>query len=185
MSEGSILWRRLDAPGHEASRLRFDGDRPVLEGTAVFTEGAVSCRLSYRIECDDAWRTVSASVQGWVGDREIDVRIRADAGRWTMNGRECPRVEGCVDVDLNFSPSTNLLPIRRLGLAVGEHGPVSAAWLRFPSFELERLDQVYRRLADDVYRYESADGAFTRDLTVDAAGFPTEYPDFWTAETSS
>jgi len=33
--------------------------------------------------------------------------------------------------------------------------------------------------SDDVYRYESGGGAFVRELTVNAAGFVTHYPDFF------
>ena len=43
---------------------------------------------------------------------------------------------GCVDLDLNFIPSTTLLPVRRLGLAIGQSAEVQAAWLRFPGFTL-------------------------------------------------
>ena len=38
---------------------------------------------------------------------------------WEAIVNECPIVAGSTDIDLNFSPSTNLLPIRRLGLAIG------------------------------------------------------------------
>lgn len=179
----TILWRRVDPPGHEASRLYRRDGLWRLEGAAVFAHEGRPCRLDYRIACDHAWRTVSTSVSGWVGEREVEIEIAADEARvWRMNGAECPRVAGCIDVDLNFSPSTNLIPIRRLGLAVGEERPVSAAWLRFPSFALERFDQRYRRLSEGVYRYESADGEFARELDVDAAGFPTLYPGLWEEE---
>src|SRR5438132_1248052 len=82
------------------------------------------------------------------------------ARRWRLNGTECPAVAGCIDVDLNWSPSTNLLPICRLGLAPGQEAGVRAAWLRFPSFTLEPLEQRYRRLDAATYRYESGGGAF-------------------------
>jgi hypothetical protein len=83
----------------------------------VFTHDLGLCRLDYEVACDGAWRTTHARVAGFVGEQVIDVG--AD-GAWTMNGEPCPQVDGCVDVDLNFSPSTNLLPIRRLRLEVGE-----------------------------------------------------------------
>jgi hypothetical protein len=86
-----------------------------------------------------------------------------------------------VDIDLNFSPSTNLIPIRRMNLAVGEASDVRAAWLRFPSFALEPLPQQYRRLTDDTYRYESAGGEFVAELKVNRAGFVVDYPGIWTA----
>lgn len=182
-SPHTILWRRVDRPGHEAARISHDGAGWMLAGTAVFAHEGQPCRLDYRIRCDEAWRTVSATVDGWVGSRSIDVTIEVEsAGRWRLNGREVPEVEGCIDVDLNFSPSTNLLPIRRLGLATGEDAEVRAAWLRFPGFTLEPLPQRYTRTADRAYRYESAGGAFVRDLAVDAAGFVTRYPDFFETE---
>lgn len=99
-----------------------------------------------------------------------------------MNGAECPNVEGCLDLDLNFSPSTNLLPIRRLALAAGQEANVRAAWLRFPSFALEPLEQRYHRLNDFVYRYESAGGRFVAELQVSEAGFVTHYPNLWQVE---
>jgi hypothetical protein len=178
-----ILWRRLDAPGHEASRLAARDGGWELAGCAVFSHEARPCRLDYRIACDAAWRTRTARVTGWVGSTEIRVEIEADEhGRWTLNGAPVPAVQGCTDVDLNFSPSTNLLPIRRLALAVGREAEVNAAWLRFPSFALERLPQRYRRNAARTYRYESGGGAFATELDVDDAGLVTHYPSFFRVE---
>jgi hypothetical protein len=68
--------------------------------------------------------------------------------------------------------------IRRLALPVGSEAPVRAAWLRFPSLELEPLEQVYRHVTEWKYRYESNGGSFTADLAVDDAGFVTLYPGF-------
>ena len=181
MATNTILWRWMDRPGHEAARLQQVDGEWHLSGTSVFVHEGEPCRLDYHIVCDAAWRTVRARVDGWVGARTIECRIAAEAGRWLLNGQEVPAVAGCVDVDLNFSPSTNLLPIRRLNLAVGQEGAVSAAWLRFPSFELERLDQTYRRTGEHSYRYESAGGEFVRDIEVNDVGLVTRYPDFWEA----
>jgi hypothetical protein len=138
-----------------------------------------ACRLDYLVVCGEDWRTLSGRVTGWVGTTDVDVDIVAGDGRWRLNGADCPAVTGCIDLDLNFSPSTNLLPIRRLGLAVGAEAAVRVAWLRFPSFALEPLDQLYRRSGDATYRYESAGGAFVADLQVNAAGFVTDYPPVW------
>src|SRR5262245_50912854 len=147
MPEHTILWRRIDQPGHEAARLVETDAGSQLSGSAVFVHEARPCRLDYAVACDVGWRTVSCHVTGWVGTMPVAVKITVDpSGRWWMNDAECPVVTGCVDVDLNFSPSTNLLPIRRLNLPVGDAADVRAAWLRFPSFALEPFDQTYRRL---------------------------------------
>jgi len=153
----SILWHRIDRPGHEAARLSRSGSRWHLACAAVFANGQRPCRLDYVITCDEGWRALSAKVGGWADGRTIDVEISVDRDhRWRINGRKCEAAAGCIDLDLNFSPSTNLLPIRRLDLAAGCEAAVTAAWLRFPDFNLEPLDQLYRRLDAATYRYESA-----------------------------
>ena len=90
---------------------------------------------------------------------------------------------GCIDVDFGFSPSTNLLPIRRLDLAIGAAADVSAAWVKFPEFTVHRLDQRYTRLAETTYLYESRNN-FRREITVDDSGFVVDYPGLWKAEAS-
>jgi hypothetical protein len=172
--------------GHESCRLFSTGTEWRLEGTAVFNYEQQPCRLDYQIVCDEAWHTLSAHVESWLDTTSIDLQIRTDPGRrWWLNDAGQPDVMGCIDIDLNFSPSTNLLPIRRLGLAVGESGEVNAAWLRFPSFKLERLPQQYHHLDENTYRYESAGGQFVAELKVDASGFVVDYPNLWQAEASS
>jgi hypothetical protein len=179
----SILWRGFVFPGHEACRMFSQDARWHLEGTAAFSYEQQPCRLDYRIECDAVWRTLSTTVEGWLGNITIDVRLRADSeGHWWLNEVAQPAVMGCTDIDLNFSPSTNSLPIRRLGLAIGEAAEVKAAWLRFPSFKLEPLPQQYRRLDETTYRYESAGGQFVADLKVNRVGFVVDYPKLWKAE---
>jgi hypothetical protein len=182
MADASVIWHRVDQPGHEAAWLSRQGPEWHLAGTAVFASGGLPCRLDYLVVCGPDWRTLFGRVTGWLGTGIIEVEVIADAGRFRLNGVDCPAVAGCIDLDLNFSPSTNLLPIRRLDLAVGTEAPVRSAWLRFPSFSLEPLDQHYRRTGDTTYRYESAGGAFVADLKVNATGFVIDYPGFWQIE---
>jgi uncharacterized protein len=181
MSDPSILWRRLDRPGHEAARLQDALWR--LTGTALFVHDRQPCKLDYEVICNPQWQTVSGKVTGWVGRQSIVIELSVDSAcRWLLNGVACPQVTGCTDLDLNFSPSTNLLPIRRLALDIGQDAEVHAAWLRFPSFTLEPLTQVYRRLSATTYRYESAGGRFVTELEANEAGFVTHYPGFWQVE---
>ena len=182
MTIQSILWRRLDQPGHEIARLVTQREFWRLFGTAIFVDEQPCC-LHYAITCGANWQTRGVSISGWVGETTVHVAIAIDAQqRWWLNGVEQPQVAGCLDIDLSFSPVTNLLPIRRLALANGQSAPVTAAWLRFPGFTLEALDQRYRRLAEGVYAYESAGGAFRAELQVNDNGFVTHYPDLWQVE---
>lgn len=164
-----MLWRRLDLPGREITRLEVLDEGWELSGTAIFAYPQGPAKLDYDAICAAAWLTNSAQVRGVMGSREIDLTISVDAERrWRLNGKECAWVEGSTDVDLGFSPSTNLFPIRRLALAVGDEAEVRAAWLPFPSLEFEVLPQVYRRVAERTDRHESRGGSFVRTLEVDA-----------------
>jgi len=157
-----------------------------LSGAAVFSDSGLPCKLDYCVGVDAGWRTRQASIGGWIGEREVRVHASVDENRrWRLNGEDCAAVAGCTDIDLGFSPSTNLLPIRRLSLAVGEQAEVNAAWLPFPSFAFERLPQRYRREGEVAYRYESNAGRFVRTLTVNRSGFVVSYPGLWQQEAMS
>src|ERR1044072_1961559 len=104
----SILWRRLDRPGHGAARLSLRNFTRVLFGTAVFAQDGQSCRLDYEVVCDRDWRTVAGRVTGWGGGEVVSVELAvASHRRWRLDGIECPQVAGATDLDLNFSPATN------------------------------------------------------------------------------
>ena len=177
------MWRRIDLPGHEVATLDSLSDGWKLSGTALFLAESGPAKLDYAVFCNSEWRTESGQVSGTIGGRSVDLAVSVSSERkWFLNGVECGDVEGCLDIDLGFSPSTNLLPIRRLALAVGKQAEVRAAWLPFPSLELQLLPQVYRREGERTYRYESGGGAFTRTLEVNSTGFVTSYPGIWQAE---
>ncbi|HEY0370398.1 MAG TPA: putative glycolipid-binding domain-containing protein [Thermoanaerobaculia bacterium] len=157
----SRVWRCIPRPGREHCRLLEDG----LAGEVVIDQ----CSFSYRVVVDSTWRTRSLRVAGWVGSSPFTFSLDA------------PLPDGCIDVDLGFTPSTNTLPIRRLGLAIGEEASVSAAWLRYPGLTLERLDQTYRRLSEHTWRYSSVTG-FTGVLEVDEYGMVKAYEGGWITE---
>lgn len=178
----TVLWKSLQWPGHESARLLDLDDRWELEGSAVFSNDGEPCRLDYTVACERDWRTRGTRVEGWIGDRVIDVVVACVNDVWTLNGIEQPQLTGCIDADLNFSPSTNLLPIRRLELQTGESQIVRAAWLRFPSFALEVLEQRYTRVADDRVRYESFTTNFSAEMRLTANGMVLDYENVWAQE---
>lgn len=180
--EELILWRRMDGPGHDACGLWRSGDEWRLRGTAVFVLAGSPCWLDYAVYGDRPWRTRSASVTGWLGRQAVDLRITVRDGRWMLNGEHQPAAEGCIDVDLSFTPATNLIPLRRLDLPAGGEAGAAAAWLDFPGRQLVRLEQVYRRIGDTTYDYRVPTQGFAALLQVSGAGFVTHYGDLWTCE---
>ena len=181
----TIIWRRIDKPGHEYCRLVESPTGARMSGIALLSHEKVPTYIGYDVECDVMWHTMRCKIKASIGEHRMDLDIRRQGKRWTTNGREATGVEGAEDIDLGFSPATNMLPIRRLALKVGESAQVSAAWVRFPDFTLELLEQTYTRPGENGYRYESGGGKFRCDLKVDASGLVLDYPGLWSAESHS
>jgi hypothetical protein len=178
----SILWRRLDTEGHDTCRLVPLDTGWRLEGIAAFGQDGRPCGLAYSVECDRAFRTHAARVTGSIGDEGIDLRIaRTEDRGWLVDGIVHAKAGGLEDIDLGFTPATNLIAIRRLDLAVGEGCSAPAAYLAFPELRIERLDQTYARLDERRYRYTAPAYAYDDVITVSSIGFVTSYPRLWEA----
>ena len=179
----TICWKRLDVPGHEAAELHRRGEGWRLHGVVVMSSDDQASSFEYTIDCDASWQSLRAIITTRLGSSPGSLMLeRTTAGEWRANGTRRPDLRECVDVDLSFTPSTNLLPIRRLALAVGDSASVRAAWVRLPDLGIEVLEQVYRRTGEWSYRYESANGTFQRDLVVNERGLVVDYPGLWVAE---
>lgn len=171
------LWTRLDQPGHDGCRLLRMASGWRLVGAAAFREGRSPCHLTYIVDADLAWRTRGARVTGYVGATAVDLRIRRGRGdRWRVDGEPVAAAEGCPDLDLGFTPATNLLAIRRLGLRVGDRADAPAAYLEVPRLRMIRLAQSYLRTSRTAYDYASPDVGYRGRLRVDRFGGIVDYP---------
>jgi hypothetical protein len=176
----SILWRRLDLEGHDACLLGATDQGWRLEGHALFAQDGQPCSLAYAVDCDAGWSTRSARVDGFVGTQELHYEVeRLADGQWMLNGVGQAEVAGLVDLDLGFTPATNLVAVRRFNLGVGVATPAPAAYLAFPELRLTRLDQTYRRLDENRYAYAAPAFGYEAILTVSSAGFVLDYPGLW------
>ncbi|MGH3005938.1 MAG: putative glycolipid-binding domain-containing protein [Gaiellaceae bacterium] len=169
-----VLWVSSQGGMERCVLERTEGGRR-LRGTALLAVEGAPVEARYTVDIDPSWRTTDVSVV--VEFAGGDVREPALLGELWSGKERPPELEGCLDVDLGFSPSTNTLPIRRLGLPVGEAADVAAVWLRWPDLTVERLDQRYDRIGRDLYRYSS--GRFSSVLKVDEEGLVLEYGDYW------
>ena len=179
----TILWRRLDGPGHDACRLTQTDHGYRLDGTSVFHHNGTPAQFRYRVLCDREWRTRRGLVNGWLGTASVAFSTRrTPEGVWTLNGVVVPGLQECVDVDFAFTPATNLSQIRRIALTVGQSADVPVAWLDVPAGTLGILRQRYERRTDTTYSYQAPLLDFTTLLHVRAPGFIERYPPLWEAE---
>ena len=107
--------------------------------------------------------------------------LEADGGgRWRIDGRAAPHLDGCLDVDLESSAMTNALPVHRLTLGIDGMAQAPAAYIRALDLSVERLEQQYTRTShqDGHQRYDYSAPAFdfSRQLVYDEAGLVLVYP---------
>jgi hypothetical protein len=184
MAVESILWQRLDSPGHDACIINQNATGWKLSGSTVFLHDGNPAMLAYKVVCDADWRTLYGQVEGWLGKRQVTFRIaRTKADSWQLNDFVVPNLETCIDLDLGFTPATNLMPLRRLDLAEGQAADVPAAWLNVSTGTLTLLRQHYARRSEATYWYEAPIVHYAAVLTVNQFGFVIRYPGLWEAAT--
>lgn len=180
-----LIWYSSELQSSEHFTAELMQGRPRLSGTTVVPLAGRSAHITYEIFAGLEWQTrsVVAFVARGVDRERIEIVVD-DAGRWMRNGEAMPDLDGCVDVDLGWTPATNTFPIRRLGLDVGGESTVDVAWLTFPELSLERSAQTYQRLTATSWEFRS-DG-FQAVLEVDEHGFVVRYgEDLWRRVTTS
>ena len=178
-----MRWRRLDGVGSDECRLTATPEGWRLAGVAEFVHRGEPATVRYVAECDAGWRTTRGEVTGRAGPQRLALSIQRDAsGAWTVNGRPAPELSGLVDLDIGFTPATNLFPLRRLALGIGRSADAEAAWLDDETWTLTRLPQRYERRDDSHYWYVAPTTGYAGMLTVGADGFVRDYPGLWAAE---
>jgi hypothetical protein len=177
----SGIWRRTNGVGLERFELLRTTNDWVLRGTIITLAEHKPAAAIYEVLCDDSWHTKRADISLRDGTGERCLRITAaGGGEWHENGKGNEAIRGCVDVDLEWSPATNTIPVRRLRLPVGQKsGVVTAAWVRFPDLTLQPLRQEYERTSERRFRYSSGGGAFVAEIVVDSEGLVLDYEGFW------
>lgn len=179
-SAQTVLWERAEAHSIEYFKLVIAPDKYVLEGTVVLPLEKFPTLITYKVECDPDWKTRTVDIYQ---DRASEVRrLNLEVGQdqvWRSAGAVVPFATGFFDIDLEITPATNTLPIRRLALQEGESAQVDAVWVRFPSLTLERLQQRYTRIEHNRYQYEGLSSSYQTQLEVDESGIVISYFGVW------
>jgi hypothetical protein len=146
-----------------------------ISGVVIAGEDGVRFGLYYRLKLDALWHTKEVQLRttsGHVLLLESDGR-----GHWQENGKDRADLQGCIDIDIQATPITNTLPIRRLDLETGESMEIRLGYVSLPELIVTAASQRYTALeAGSLYRFESLEDGFTADLPVDQDGFVLDYP---------
>lgn len=97
---------------------------------------------------------------------EPDLWLVTDGnGRWAeMNGAERHDLRGCFELALTCSPSSTLMAIRALDLAVGDETAIRVAAVDVETLAVEPTEHTYSRLSEHQWQ-----------LGIDRPGFPVRF----------
>jgi hypothetical protein len=169
----TILWQDVETGALDRCRLEAGPEGLRLSGTVLTAAHGTPLDVRYLVEADrdGLTRRVELELDGGSTRR---VLLADGGGRWRWDGGpELAQVAGSLDVDLTVTPATNTLPIRRLGLQVGQAADLHMAWVQFPGLEVLPSAQRYERLAPDRWRFSTGD--FEAELLVEPAGLVLDY----------
>ena len=180
--ERNIMWVPWSEPGFEHLRLIENNDGISVDGLIIGLAQNLPFRARYQIHCDATWNVREITL-ALINSAGHDVTLRADGkGHWVdESGNSVPSLDGCVDVDISATPFTNTLPIRRLGLSVGQSSELTVAYVAIPKMKWKPVRQRYTCLKTNpqggLYKYEGLFRGFTAELRVDSDGLVVDYPE--------
>jgi uncharacterized protein len=159
----------------EHLEIRLDGDRVLAEGLVIGSSEGERFGLDYRLVLDRAWRVREAGLRTAAGR---SLQLTGDgAGLWTVNGHVDESLGRCIDIDIQATPFTNTLPIRRLNWGPGQSTIVEVAYIDVPALTVAPSRQRYTCVSPgSLFRFEALDTGFIADLPLDAEGLVLDYP---------
>jgi hypothetical protein len=166
----------------ESVRVQVSGKRIKAYGriVAAATPSHPAFSASYDLVTDDHGATKRLSLTVTLAERERQLSIaRDEENMWLVqdhsNQSKRAAYDGALDVDVVFSPFFNALPIRRTGLYQrSESLSLAVVYVNLPDLSVDAATISYSSADPAGIKLKSpvADTV----ITVDAEGFPLDYP---------
>jgi hypothetical protein len=176
-----IRWVHIFNPGLETLQLEVSELGVLAYGLVEERRGEYPYRLHYTLLCDPEWKTKELKVElHGPPTKSLDI-VSDGMGKWYNPMREpLPALDGCFDVDLPSAAFTNTIPIRRLGLAVGQTADIRVVYVNVPDIAMGVANQRYTLMESGpqggTYRYENLTTGFGAEIKVDGEGLVLDYP---------
>jgi hypothetical protein len=180
-----FTWQGGDARALESARVLFGSGLRALGRAVRAPMGEPAFTASYRLFVDDDGVMTRLSVTSATSERERNLTLNhTEDGYWLLDtgaGGSRAEFDGALDVDLEFSPLFNALPIRRLGLHRREGDrELPVVFVALPSLTVRLVTQRYhtKHTVDPDGRavVVFSSGEFAAELVVDPDGMVLDYP---------
>lgn len=133
--------------------------------------------IQYHIVVNQAWQAMELAISINMNNQADDFLFRSNGkGEWQFNGKSAPELEGCIDVDISFTPFTNTLPIRRLNMRPGDTREIKVLYVNVTEKKISPLKQQYGCISAGSYHYRDVPNDFEAVISIDEDGYVTDYP---------
>jgi uncharacterized protein len=177
MNKSIARWQNWSGESIEHLVLKEDHSCITADGVVLTMADNSPFAMRYRIVCDRFWRVNRVEISE-IGSQVVTELVSDGIGNWSdKSDADLVPLASVIDVDISITPFTNTLPIRRLNLQAGLSAEILVAYIQAPSLDVTTDRQRYTCLVPGkLYRYESLDTDFTRDIEVDSNGLVVNYP---------
>lgn len=173
----NIVWKGLENESLENCIVHFQKHRILLRSCVLGVVNEQPFKVDYRLSLDHSWRTLNVDVVIQANNSFTSRQYTTNTqGHWYMNNALLSEFEGCEDVDISITPLTNSLPIRRLNLEPGERRQIKVLYIDVPAQDIRPETQFYTCLDDRTYLFETGDGSFAAEITLDEQQWVKHYP---------
>jgi hypothetical protein len=151
----------------------------ILVESIIISKGMENPTTKYRIRCDSLWRVRELNIRSVETKKEIS--LKSDGlGKWFDDLRIINDLTGAFDVDIEATPFTNTLPIRRLNLREKQTEVILVVYITVPGLRYFVDRQRYTCLIpNERYRFEQVNTEFVQDIEVDKYGLVLVYPNLF------
>lgn len=166
----AVAWETADREHTEALQLTWDNEA----WTAVGRVGRE--RIEYVLRVAPTWHVRQFLLFRDLDDPDLWLAIDARHQWGEVNGSYRRELSGCADVELSCTPFTATVPIRRLGLGVGEAAELDVIDVDVDTLATSRMAVRYERTAEHAYRRTVVATGDVRHFTVDRFGLVVDEP---------
>ncbi|MBP1652022.1 MAG: hypothetical protein H6Q26_2179 [Bacteroidetes bacterium] len=136
--------------------------------------------VRYTLTLNPRWEAQTVFIEVMSEQNYTIELYKNDLQQWlNEKGEHLEAFDGCVDVDISFTPFTNSLPINRLQLTKGEGQNISVVWVDIKNGDVKRVKQRYLNKGSRIYKYENEHSGYISELIVDDEGYVIDYPGVW------
>lgn len=163
-----VRWASWDGATDEVADFRWENEGWTISGQVARE------RVQYVVRLSASWQ-----VRQFLLFRDLDepdLWLATDGtARWgEMNGAHRVELDGCYDIDLECTPFTNSLPIRRLPLQVGDSTELPVVTVDVETLDVRSATHRYLRL--DTHRWAFGHDDHSVEFDVDQHGLVVDYP---------